>query len=89
MNRSRRKDLGRAIDLLSRIKSDFEEAKGIVEQAASGERDYYDNMPENMQSGDKGSDADNAATQLEEVVQSLEEFDLDDLVSKIDDARGQ
>lgn len=89
MNKSRRKELGRAIDLLSEIKDKLEEAKSIVEQAATEERDYYDNMPESMQQGDKGSDADQAASNLEEVQNSLEELDLDDLISKIDDARGQ
>jgi division protein CdvB (Snf7/Vps24/ESCRT-III family) len=88
MNAARRKELGQAIDLIVKIASDFEELKRIVDDAATEERDYYDNMPENMQSGDKGTTADDAASVLEEVNSIISDVDLDDLSSKIDDARG-
>jgi hypothetical protein len=88
MNASRRKSLDTAMDLINKIKSDFEEAKGILETASEEEREYYDNMPEGLQSGDKGSDADQAASGLEEAFQSLDELDLDDILSKIDEAKG-
>lgn len=88
MNATRRKALGQAIDLIEKFKSDFEELKSIVEAAASEEREYYDNMPENMQNGDKGQQADTAAEALEDVQSTLDGIDFDDLSSKIDDARG-
>jgi len=77
MNKERRKQLSKAIDLLA-------EARDIIETAAAEERDYYDNMPESLQSGDKGQRAD-------EVASSLEEMDsaLDDLTSQLSDAMGE
>ncbi len=88
MNKDRRNKLGRAIDLINELRDKMEEIKSIVTEGAEAEREYYDNMPDGLKNGDKGSNADNAATQLEEVQNSFEEFDLDELIGKIDDARG-
>lgn len=60
MNAERRKELERARVLIA-------EARDIIDNAASEEREYFDNMPENMQGGDKGTKADEAASALEEV----------------------
>ncbi len=73
MNAARRKELEKARVLIA-------EARDIISTAAEEERDYYDNMPENMQSGDKGNRADEAATALEEV-----DGELDELLGKIEE----
>lgn len=88
MNAARRKALGAAIDLIEKFKSDFADAMIIINTEADAEREYYDSMPESIQSGDKGTAADEAATALEEVKEVFNDVDLDDLISKIDDARG-
>lgn len=89
MNKDRRKALAEAIDALTKIKDQIENVKSIVETAKDEEREYYDNMPENMQSGDRGQEADTAVSNLEDVFETLDGLDIDDLLSKIDDARGQ
>ena len=66
MNAERRKELTKAAKLI-------EDAKAIVEQCAADERDYYDNMPENMQSSDKGEKASSDADALEEADGPLQE----------------
>lgn len=66
MNAARRKEIEKASGLLA-------EAKSILEQAAAEEREYYDNMPEAIQAGEKGDAADNAATALESAVDSVDE----------------
>lgn len=66
MNAARRKAIMEAITHL-------EEAKSLLDTAASEERDYYDNMPESFQNGEKGSAADAAATALEEAVTSIDD----------------
>jgi len=76
------------MDLLEKIKDDLAQATDLVENAAQEERDYYDNMSDNLKGGDKGTAAEDAATNLEDVHSALNELDLDDLISKIDDARG-
>jgi len=66
MNAERRKILAQAQQLI-------EEAQSLVEQAAGEERDYYDNMPEGLQAGERGERADEVATLLEELDENLSE----------------
>jgi hypothetical protein len=87
MNKDRRNDISNAIDLLEEAKAKLEEAQSLIDSAASDERDYYDNMPESLQSADKGVAADAAATGLEEVRDTLNELDFDDMVQKLESAR--
>jgi hypothetical protein len=89
MNAARRKSLSSAIDLIEKFKSDFEEVKSIIADEASAEREYYDNMPENMQSGDKGEAASAAADALDDAAGTLGNCDIDEVLSKIDEARGE
>lgn len=65
MNKKRRAEIERAIALL-------EEAKEIFETAGQEEREYYDNMPESFQNGERGEAADAAASALEEACQTIE-----------------
>ena len=65
MNGTRRQSIAKARGML-------EEAKEILETASGEERDFYDAMPENMKSGDKGEQAENAASKLEEAIESLD-----------------
>lgn len=77
MNKQRREEISNLI-------SEIEGLKDKAEQIASEEREYYDNMPENMQQGDKGQAADEAAGYLEEVSDSLQEA-----IDKLDRAVSQ
>ena len=65
MNDQRRKEIAKAIALLK-------DAYEIVNECASEERDYFDNMPESLQSSDKGQNAEEAADTLDEVVSNIE-----------------
>lgn len=87
MNAERRKELDKALAIFEKISGDIEELKSIIDSAASDERDYYDNMHENLKGGDKGTQAEAAAGGLEEVRDALEEFDIDDLRSKVEEAQ--
>lgn len=42
-------------------------AFGVIEELASELRDWYDNMPENLQGGSKGDEVDEAASDLENI----------------------
>lgn len=86
MNKDRRKEISKIVGLLQEISVKLDEAKLIVEQVAQEEREFYDNMPENMQSGDNGQKADQAASDLEEVQSTLENIDIDDLVGRLEGA---
>lgn len=89
MNAARRKEIARLIDLIAKLKGDFDDIRDSVETVAQEERDYYDNMSENLQGGDKGTAASEAADELEEAHNALTELDLDDIISKLDNAKGE
>jgi len=65
MNKERRKAIETALDALDAIMAD-------IDTIASEEREYYDNMPENMQQGDKGQQASDAADALEQARDDVE-----------------
>ena len=73
MNIARRTLLNKAVALIS-------EAQGMVAEAASDERDYYDNMPESLQASARGERADEVADALEAAADQL-----DEVVSNIED----
>lgn len=75
MNEARRKEIAEAI-------SKVEEAKSIIETAASEEREQFDEMTEKAQESDKGQLVEAAATNLEEALDAC-----DDLIEKLNDAK--
>ena len=66
MNKDDRKQLEKAIELM-------EEAKGILEEIGSGEREKYENMSENLQGSEKGQKFEEDANELDEAAESLGE----------------
>ncbi len=86
MNAARRKELDKAIGLLQEADAKVSEARSIIGSAATEEREYYDNMHKNLQGGDKGSAADQAASTLGDLDGDLD-IDFSDFVSKVEEAR--
>lgn len=74
MNKQRRADIARAKTLI-------DEAKSIIESASEEEREYFENMPESMQNGEKGERASDVAASLDEQAGMLE-----DITQSLDDA---
>jgi methyl-accepting chemotaxis protein len=75
-------------DALSDLHTDLTDIQG-------DEQEYFDNMPEGLQGGDKGSAAESAIEALQEAMDKLDEVmdainqitsDLDEVVGRIDDA---
>lgn len=50
-----------------------------IEDILSDEQDYFDNMPESFQNGDKGDKA-------QEAISNLESASLDDIISSLEAA---
>ena len=73
MNKERRKELEKARVLIA-------QARDIIDTAATEEREYFDNMPESMQAGEKGTKADETADALEEV-----SGEIDDMLGRIEE----
>ena len=68
MNKHRRREIERALSLVA-------EAKAILETCRDGEQDYFDNMPESFQSGEKGEAAEAAVALMDEAVSALDEIE--------------
>lgn len=66
MNKARRKELKRAIELL-------EEAQGIIESCRDEEQEYMDNMPENLQESEKYYAAEEAVNNMDEAYDKIDE----------------
>ena len=66
MNKARRKEIARAVELL-------DQAKSILEDIGSEEQDAFDNMPESFQQADRGDTMQEAITGMEEAVGQIEE----------------
>ena len=65
MNRIRRKELSKALELL-------EQAKDIIEACRDEEQEAYDNLPEGIQSSDRGEMMDGYIYEMEDAMESIE-----------------
>ena len=76
MNKPRRKDLDKALELIG-------EARSLIENARDEEQEYFDNIPENLQMSDRGQEAEQAADNLSQAADAF-----DDMESYISEAQG-
>ena len=75
MNKDRRAELDKALNLLH-------DAAEAIEMCKDEEQEYYDNMPESLQQGDKGSTAETAIEAMDNSMNSIEEA-----ISEIENAQ--
>ena len=66
MNKARRKELSRAVELLG-------EAQSIIESCRDEEQEYMDNMPENLQESEKYCAAEEAVNNMDEAYDKIGE----------------
>lgn len=74
MNAARRKQI-------AEIASQLETLKGDIENIKDDEQAYFDNMPESLQGGEKGTAAESAVEALDEAVN-----DIDSVLSSLEKA---
>lgn len=68
MNAERRKRIREALDMVA-------EARSILEEALEAEQEAYDNLPESIQDSDRGYAMDENCTNLQNMIDSLEEIE--------------
>ena len=83
-----------AINLLQSIKDDASDLKSDVEGIKDEEQEYMDNMHENLQQGERYCNAEAAVSALDTACEKLDDlatvevdFDFDDLISSLDEAK--
>lgn len=67
MNNQRRVELRSAVELLKRVQA-------IVEAAGDEEQEYYDAMPEGLQTSERGERAEAVGSELADLTMELEEI---------------
>ncbi len=66
MNKARREALKKILETL-------ENTKGEIEALRDEEQEYFDNMPESLQGGEKGTTAEDAVENMENTIGSIED----------------
>jgi hypothetical protein len=84
MNKERRNLISGIIKDLESIRTTIEGLQADITEATSGEEEYYENMPESIQSGDRGEQAAQAVETLTTVQDQINEFDIDAMVTDLE-----
>lgn len=63
-------------DRLGEAEGMVEEAKGIVEELKDEVQGWFDNLPEQFQSGDKGQELEQCVSELETIYENLDGTDF-------------
>lgn len=78
MNAQRRKTLAALRDRMTELQSQVTTLAEDLQDVCNEEQDYFDNMPESLQDGDKGQKAQAAIDLMENLISELTNFtDLD------------
>lgn len=70
MNKERRKRIEEACEQLQPLLD-------VLQECRDEEQDYYDNMPESFQQGERGTQAEGNVSILEDMISKLEEVQSD------------
>ena len=72
MNKDRRKQIEHLISTIQALASSLEEAMTEVKALRDDEQEYFDNMPESFQQGEKGQLAEEAVSNLDDGLSEIE-----------------
>lgn len=90
MNKERRKTIEELQTRLGAIvnNGELDSIKEGLEPCAEDEREYFDNMPENLQTSERGENAEVAATALENACEKIDEAKdaLQDALNDLEEA---
>lgn len=88
MNKQRRKQIVDVISRVETVQAEMESLLDDIQGIMDEETEYRDNIPENMQGGDRYEMADNACSELESAYDTLDNAkdSLEDAVSSLESA---
>jgi hypothetical protein len=85
MNNERRKAIAAVVKQLEGW-PDIEELKGELETIRDDEQEAFDNMPESLQQGERGQAAEAAVNALQEAIDMLDGFSVEELTGHLETA---
>lgn len=86
MNNDRRKAIAALKERVEGIITLRDELVSEAEAIRDEEQEYLDNMPESLQSSEKGDNAQSAIDALEEAISELQDLDVDNVLNSLDTA---
>lgn len=88
MNKQRRKEIQEVVKRVEAVQAEIESLLDDIQGITDEETEYRDNIPENMQGGDRYEMADHACCELEAAHDTLEQANdsLADAVSSLESA---
>ena len=88
MNAPRRKKLQAIIEAIEELKSQLEDQQTDLEELKDEEMEYFENIPENLQSSERYERAETSSSALEEAYDTLYNLisSLEDVTSSIQEA---
>lgn len=88
MNNPRRKQLSDILDALNDLKSQLEDCMSDLETLRDEEQEYFDNIPENLQSSERYDRAETSASALNDAYDTLSDLidNIDTVTSSIEEA---
>ena len=102
MNKQRRKEINKLIDQVESAKAQLADLKETItaireksNEILEAEQEYFGNIPEALQGGEKGTASSESIELLVEATEALDtldealcDFDVDECISKLDEAKG-
>lgn len=86
MNNQRRKEINEIAARIAGLQEIAREIIGALESIRDDEQDYFDNMPEGLQAGERGEKAENAISALDDVISDIESFVDSDFDTQLESA---
>ena len=88
MNKERRNKIDKAIEEVNRLQDALEGLQQIVEEIRYEEQEYLENIPENLQGSERYETAESAVESLENAVDWFDSVDIDELISALEESKG-
>lgn len=85
MNKARRASLKLALTKIETLTACIEEIKEDLQSVLDEEEEAYENLPESLQESERGQQMQEYIEALEAAVDSLDEFDAEELYSSIEE----
>ena len=85
MNKARRASLKLALSKIETLTAYIEEIKEDLQSVLDEEEEAYENLPESIQGSEKGEQMQEYIEALEAAIDSLDEFDIDELYTSIEE----
>lgn len=87
MNKERRKEIAGIIADIEALHGTIDDLRERVESVRDEEQEFFDNMPESLQQGERGQVAEAAVSALDDALSALESVDAHEMIGNLNTAQ--